>query len=413
MGDAMGSRGVIGVALLTMWLAAFAWVEFACTPTHLGGNTRSTASASGGGGSVPASPATPSEGSPSVSSFWPAVSQAQLPSAPVDVPAAWNAGDQAFRAGDYPSAQRHFGLVFLADPTFQGGQIQTVLGETCRNIGNDCFLVMGRLDLLRLEYANVLGPRAEWVPQMEADYRSILTCYDEALAGRFDSAIAAGQPVVSAPLPVFAQLAYQCVDRSQIDQQQMAELAAAAQSEAEWMSNYSSFEESGAELVAAIESEDWDAIVDTYPGYKLAEEPIIRLVEGGELDGHPRIGDEVERAREILATVSQWEATDGTEYEAMRDAVEALEENVEYAQAFGEYVELVQDRHGLEEENESLELALEATSGSERRSVERRLEANESEIRQIRRQLRRLNSTMNGIREDYDLPERDTPYGAE
>jgi hypothetical protein len=135
------------------------------------------------------------------------------PAGPVDLAQTWEQADEAFLSGDLIEAQRLFGVVYLVEPNHRAGQVVAALNETCRILGNDCLLITGRLDALRLEYAGLLGPREQWVPQQQADYEALLTCYDQALNGELERAREAAEPVLGSPLPVFGQLAYQCVDR--------------------------------------------------------------------------------------------------------------------------------------------------------------------------------------------------------
>jgi hypothetical protein len=79
-----------------------------------------------------------------------AVPQAELPRGSVDLEEEWDRADRAFDSGEYSEAQQSFGLVYLVEPNYRSGQVQSALILTCRYIGNDCTLVMGRLDALRI-----------------------------------------------------------------------------------------------------------------------------------------------------------------------------------------------------------------------------------------------------------------------
>lgn len=339
--------------------------------------------------------------------------QAVLPDGPIDPVAAWETGDAAYRAGDMRTAQQEFGLVYVADPNFRGGQIRSALLETCRALGNDCGLVMARLDLLILDYADLVGPREQWVPQQEADYAAILSCYDEGLKGNYEAAYYAGHGALNAPLLQFAQHARVCVDRVETLRAQAGVLEQRRQAQASWDTAFSQFAVAYAQLEPAIEAEDWDAIVDAYPAYKLAEEPVAEIIDGGMLADDPSRADDVEQAANWLAWVREWEADSGDNYEVMRDAIRALDEDSSYNQFLIEYQEVHNRIAPLEDEIATLEIAAEATSGDEHQTIQRRIDVKESEIREIRRELRRIMGSINSIRRDAGLPPRDMPYGIE
>ena len=341
--------------------------------------------------------------------------QAELPARNqrIDVLGQWDQGDAALRGGDAEAAQYHFGAVYLADPNFGQGQVGAALTETCRVLNNDCALVMGRLDLLRLVYAEQLGPRSDWVPQQETDFGYIKGCYDHALMGYFDDAYASGYSAVNAPLPQFAGFARLCLDRVQMIRSQIQLANDWQEAVIEWEDNRVAFRDAFADLQFAILDDDWDAIVDIYPGYKLTEEPIALLTDSGVLEEHPEYGEEVQEAASLVAEIRDWEVDHYVVYEQMRDAINILELDASYNQALIEYEAAYAPIPGLRSEIDTLEMARDATSGSEQRGIERRIDAKEAEIRDIRRSLRRLMIPINEMRQAMDLPERDEPYGLE
>lgn len=339
------------------------------------------------------------------------VAQAQLPDGPIDVQGSWERGDSAFQSGDPGTAQMEFGRVYLADPNYRGGQVRAALLETCNTLGNDCYLVMGRLDHLRLAYSGQFGPRAQWVPQQESDYQAILDCWNQALAGNFDAAYYAGYAAVSAPLPAFAASARACVDRVSALQSQAAAYEQQRAAAETWDSAFPAYREAWVALEPGLTQGDWDAIVDNYPGYKLAEEPVAEVIDGGTLVADPERGVQVVEASEWLETVRDWEADHADEYATMRDAINALDEDSEYNQALMEYESVHMRIPPLEGEVRSLEVARDATSGADRRNIERRIDAKEAEIREVRRDLRRIMASVNNLREAHGLPRRDAPYG--
>ena len=339
--------------------------------------------------------------------------QANLPQGQVDVMAEWEAGDIAFRSGNPEEAQVRFGTVYLVDPNFGGGQVVAALHETCRVIQNDCALVMGRLDTLRIVLTEQHGARSSWVEQQERDYEAILGCYDDALGGDFEEAYASGYGVVNAPLPSFSQLARICLDRVQIIRAQIAAHEQWARAIEDWDALYPEYAASDHLLRQAIDEDDWDAIVETYPDYKIVEETIWLVAESGALAEDQVRGPDAAAALESVAFFQEWEEDNLETYEIMRDAINSLEDNREYNEALIDYERAYGPIPGLREEIATLEVAASATSGSEERSINRRIDAKESEIRDIRRVLRRLMGDINDMREEAGLPSRDAPFGLE
>jgi hypothetical protein len=342
-----------------------------------------------------------------------AVPQAQIPRRAVNLDNLWEEADRAYQAAEQAAAQELFGLVYLVDPTFRGSQIQAALMETCRYVGNDCALVMGRLDLLRIDLEDQLGDRDSWVPQQEADYAKILSCYDLALEGELDAAYGEGYRVMNAPLPIFAQSALQCVDRVTMirTQQQMASQIRTALED--WYAVFPVFQEAFDELAYAIEIEDWDAIVDVYPGYGVSEETVFQIVESGILANHPELGPDVSFAGAALNEIGGWTEAHYEDYQRMRDAVMSLDSDPGYNQALIEYEGVYAQIPAIRDEIATLEIAAEVTTGDDRRSIDRRIDAKEADIRDIRRDLRRIMARINDYREENGLPVRDEPYGFE
>lgn len=344
---------------------------------------------------------------------WSSIDQPGIPSGDIDLEATWAEADTAFLSGDAATAQYHFGLVYLVDPLYRGGQVQLALQETCRFAGNDCILVMGRLDLLRIEYAETHGPRSSWVPQQETDYNSILDCYEEALSGHLDDAYATGYGVMNAPLPTFSRLARQCVDRVDAIRTQIRVLEQIVSAAELFDSTIDDFAAQYDAFYQAAAEEDWEAIVNTYPAFKVTEETMSEIVESGVLAADPARSEAVAEVVNSIEFVNEWEEENLEEYHTMRDAVRLLDDNPEYEQALIQYEAIYERIPPLLDEIETLEMAIEATSGDEQRSIERRIDANEAEIRDIRRDLRRIMVDINEIREDVGLDSCDAPYGYE
>jgi hypothetical protein len=343
----------------------------------------------------------------------PGSTRTQLPEGRVDVTAAWDRGDAAFRAGDFVTAQREFGEVYLADPGYRGGQVRAALVETCTALREDCAFVLGRLDHLRIAYTGTLGQRSQWVAQQETDFRSILDCWDQALAGNYDVAYYAGYSALHAPLPAFSSSAHACVDRVRALQSQAAAYEQQRAAVATWDTSFPAYRTAWRTFEPALLGMDWDAIVDAYPRYKLAEEPVAGVVEGGVLEGDSERAAQVAEAREWLEAVRAWEVEHGEEYTVMRDAIAALDEDPAYNQALLEY-EAVHVRVGpIEDEIATLRVARDATSGAERTSIERRIDAKQAEIRDLRRELRRIMASVNNLRQARGLPSREAPHGLE
>ena len=114
-----------------------------------------------------------------------------------------------------------------------------------------------------------------------------------------------------------------------------------------------------------------------------------------------------------IAQVEAWESSNLAVYGETRDTIRELDADPEYHRALIDYEAARTRLEQTREERDSLEVAREATRGRERRDIRRRIDVKESEIRQIRRELRRIMGRVNTLREDAGLSQRDAPYGME
>ncbi len=218
---------------------------------------------------------------------------------------------------------------------------------------------------------------------------------------------------MNAPVPTFSRLARQCVELVDVIRTQIRVLEQIVSAAELFDATIDDFVEQYDAFYWAADEEEWEAIVNTYPTYKVTEETMREIVEGGVLAADPERAEAVTNVVDSIEFVIEWEEENLDDYHTMRDAVRLLDDNPEYEQALIEYESIYERIPPLLDEIETLEMALEATSGDEERSIERRIDANEAEIREIRRDLRRTMVDINEFREDVGLDSCDAPYGYE
>lgn len=317
--------------------------------------------------------------------------------------------DQAFVAGDFVTAQRAFGTLFIIEPNYRGGVPQQAIVATCERLGVDCNLVFGRLEIMREVYYNRYGPIDSWVPAQRQDYFAILQCYERALVGDYRGAAAAGTPVIGAPDPYFADSARRCVEIADgaiaaAERQRQADAALLV-----WFDNQPCMNEHRTHLIAAYESDDWEAFVDIYPQYQVCAQPLEDIIDAGLLAGDPRLGIEHDIAWSDMSEIDAIMEDEAATYARVRDALARLEADPEYNRLVVEYGNLAFEEGRIENQIRSLETARDALTGNNRAGVENQIAALQTGLVAVRTQKRDVITGINRLRRDLGLDPRETP----
>lgn len=333
----------------------------------------------------------------------------QMPTGNENVDLVFLDADEAFQNGDYVTAQRDFGTLFILAPAYRNGIPTQAITATCDRLGVDCNLVFGRLELMQAVHGNRFGHMGNWPPQQAADYNAILDCYERALHGDFVGAAQSGGPVTRSPDPTFAASAQRCAG--------VAEGALAAQQRQQradsallvWFDNQPCMDQYRVQLLDAFDVDDWETFVEVYPQYAVCADSLMGIVDDGILAGDPRLGMEHDVAwsdmSEIEAIMEDYEVT----YESTRQALVELEGDPEFNRLVVEYGSLDFEENRLRNQIASLETARDALTGGNRAGVEQQIAGLSVQLADIVRAKREVMGSINSLRRDLGLSPREEP----
>jgi hypothetical protein len=343
-----------------------------------------------------------------------------MPAAPTGPFTAWPSGfenpdetfqiaDAEFRLGDWVSAQRDFGTLYIIAPNYGGNVPTEAITATCGSLGVDCSLVFGRLDLLRDAYYGTFGPRETWVFEQDRDFNALLGCYESMLLGDPNTAANAAAPVVTSPLPPFAQHAQRCMAAADGALAGQRQQAAMDQAFVTWVDNHSCMEGHRGTLMAAFAASDWEAFIDEYPNYQLCATELQNVIDSGILEGDPRVAGQYDEAWSNMSEIDLIVDDNRATYDATRDAIVRLDADPQYNALVVQWNELAFDEQRVLNQIASLESAQNTLQGSQRDAVGVQIDAQNSQLRDLRSELREVMGGINALRRGLGLPARERP----
>lgn len=328
-----------------------------------------------------------------------------LPSGDESADQVFYAADTAFRMGDFVTAHREFGTLFVIAPTY--GQMATdALGQTCASLQIDCNLAIGRLELIRDAFFGAFGARSAWLPEQERDFYALLDCYEAALVNDFDRAIAAGGPVTQAPFAPFQAHANRCVAPMVAQRDAIARQRAIDDAYRAWFENFDCFDEASSTMLAAYSAGDWDAWVRAQPNYDRCAPPIDRVVASAVLDGDPRVADQLDSAWAASGQIQGILASSGATIAAVRDGLARLEADVNYQAAVVQYNQIGFDETRQLNQIASIEQVAAGLDEAARAAIDLQLQQEYGMLAQIQAAKAGVMSTINSMRAYYGLPAR-------
>jgi hypothetical protein len=343
-----------------------------------------------------------------------------MPSGNEDQDELFLAADDAFYAGDYVTAQRLFGSLFILNPAYRGGVSEEAIQATCDRLGVECDLVMGRLEIQREVFANRWGPPSTWVQAQRDDYASILACYENALMGDPHEASRRGTPVLRSPDPYFAASARRCVSHVQAEveaaeRQRRAEAEAAERQRradealGAWFENQPCMDENRQRLLAAYTATDWEAFVTALPAYRRCAQPLQQIIDDGVLSGDPRVGVQHDIAWSDMSEIDAILEDNADTIRATRDGLVRLDQSPEYQGLLVEYDAVAFEETRLQNQIGQLQTAAANLSGNARTGVENQIANVQTELIGVRAQKREVMASINRLRREAGLEARETP----
>lgn len=314
------------------------------------------------------------------------------------------AADTAFRTGRVVDAQRDFGTLYIIQPAYGNNVPQAALTETCRQLGSDCTLLFDRLHFIRDAFYGAYGAMNTWHWQQTQDFNTVLSCYEAALRGDWMAAVSYGGPIAQgSPLPAFRDYASRCAGpaQAQLDassRQQMVDQAFMA-----WDQSHDCMDTNRRVLIDAYRAGDWETFVETHPAYQTCATPLLQVIDGGILVGHPIVGNEHDVAfsnmSEIDAIVYDNQAT----ISATQIAMTTLQSNQDYQNGRIELDGLAAEEQRLLGEIRPIEASLGALTGSARTPLEQRMSLLTAQLQMVQDRRAEVVENMNEIREDAGL----------
>lgn len=317
-------------------------------------------------------------------------------------------GDGAFQAGDFVTAQREFGSLFIVDPSFNNGVAAEAITATCERLGNDCEVLFWRLEFMQRAFYGEFGPLETWVPQQGMDFDAILACHERILLDDIDGAIAAGGPVTMSPLPPFAEAAGRCVARAEEAGMAMQQAQARDAALLTWFDNIDCMNENRRILLDAYSLGDWETFVNTYPTYDGCASPIQQIIDDGILQGDPRLGMDHDIAWSDMSEIEAIMEDNSATYEQTRDGMVAIDSDPDYNRYVVEWNELDFQEQRLLNQIDTLETTMANLDPGARGPIQGQVDALNADVRGIRDEKRRVMGAINAIRSEYGLGSRES-----
>ncbi|TVQ97274.1 MAG: hypothetical protein EA398_15010 [Deltaproteobacteria bacterium] len=316
--------------------------------------------------------------------------------------------NRAFQAGEVATAQNLLGEIAITAPNYGGGVVTQALSDTCSRLGQDCELVMTRLEFISdAWFGRHEGPRGGWHPQQEEAYLRIVACYDHLIVGDFDEALRSGGPVTGAPLPAYAQAATRCVQRAQtvVSERERQQRADAALSE--WHANYPCMDAYRRDLLDAYSIEDWERFVEVYPQFEACARPLDAIIRDGALEGDPRLGLQHDLAFTHLSEVELILEDHAETITTTRRGVASVESNPTYVGHLRELATLDTQIAEIEGRLRSLRQAADAVTGPEAEPIRNSIASTEQGRDALANRRQQVVDAANAIRISAGLPARD------
>lgn len=331
--------------------------------------------------------------------------QAQMPPASGDPEQLFQQASSAWQAGDFASAHRLFGKLYIAVPSYRNGVAAQALNDTCDRLNQDCRLVMIRLDIMKDAFAGRLGGAMNtWVPQQRQAFDDIISCYDHAILGEFQQALPIGARWVSAPIPQFAQAAALCLESAQSAQSAAERYARATSAIEPFDTNFSCISEHRATLMTQYAGGDWEGFVETHSQFEPCAAVLRDILDSGVLEGDPRVAERYDLAWTWLSEIDVIIDDNWDVFEATLQGSLTLRGDAEYNYLQEELTRLQGEKAGIEEQIDSLQVARAHLVGADREQVDGTLRALQSQHESMRRRIHEVQVRQDEIRTQYGLP---------
>jgi hypothetical protein len=317
--------------------------------------------------------------------------------------------DAAFRAGDFVTAQRLFGTLFIVAPSFNGGVGEQGVAATCASMGQDCLFPLARLTFMRDAYYGQFGPMNAWLGQQRQDFDYILDCYEAAMMGDFGGAMTIGSRVLQAPHPAYAFHANQCTSRSRsamaaIEQERAAEAALA-----EWRQFAPCMNEHRLTLLSAAVDQTWDTFLSALPSYRACSEPLQRIIDAELLMGDPRLGMEHDLVWSNMSEIDAILEDEGPAIARMQQGLANLGTNPSYQRAAQQWQQLDAREAELLRQRADFERAAAVLSGAARAGVDGQIAGIDADLANVRGEKRDAMAAINAIRRELGLSSIERP----
>lgn len=318
--------------------------------------------------------------------------------------------EQAFAQGQFRSAQEQFGRLFVLQPDFRGTLAIDGLRGTCQQLGDDCRLIFAKYQFLGDVFRGAFGSRSVWPSQQEADFRSIIQCYNLATMGRFKEAIEVGARTTVAPLPGFAQAGLVCVSTSDEIYKRVADEQARVAARQRWKTEIAAFGVQYDAISAATAAQDWEQVITLETSYNSRAEALQTMASDGTV---ARAGGEAEfaEASSDMAELKRVFTRQKKQLDETRRSLATLQSNPAYLEAAAQFANLTMTESDQAGQVATLErtLAQNQQQGPAQMQLVMQLEAARDRLRETRRTLREILIRTNDMRKNLKLVPRDRP----
>lgn len=333
----------------------------------------------------------------------------ELPTQPESPDAVFQRADVAFRAGDFVTAQREFGTLFIIAPTWNGAMGEQGVQATCQSLAQDCTYVLGRLTFMRDAFYGQFGPMDAWLGQQRQDYEYVIECYESAMRLEFPRAVSLGERVIGAPHPAYDFHARQCTNGSraalaEVERRQRADDALII-----WQQYVPCMNEHRVGLLAAARDEEWEVLLGFLQPYQTCADPLQQVIDSELLMGDPRLGIEHDLVWSNMSEVDAVLEDNAAVIDQTTYGLQVLTTHSGYQSAVAQWWELDQEEQRLTGQRAEYERAAAVLSGAARDGVVAQITAVDQQIMAVRQDKRDAMVPINAIRRDLGLQSRERP----
>lgn len=311
--------------------------------------------------------------------------------------------DQAFQAGDFPTAHRLFGNLFIQAPDFRGGVPAQALAQTCQRLGIDCTSSMARLEFMRDAWFGAFGPLPGWVPQQRADFDALVACWDHVMINDPETAMRAAQPRLAAPLDGFRATAGRCMQTAQVAMEALQRRQAADRALVVWNDQYPCMEQHADPLLDAARDQNWELVLAVTDVLQPCATTLQQIIDDGILEGDDRLGVQHDMAWSTLSEIAAVLEDNQAVLQATRDGQRTIVADQNHARLQQQYGQLTMSIQQTQQQLDELQRAAAMLNASSAAGLAPQIQALEAQLAGQQQQRMATQAEIDAVRASHGL----------